>query len=1119
MIESIKLENTITGDVIFLDKMTTPDYVLDVVDWGVITSNHHSYKYVNQIGVYITGTTLETRDITISGWIIAENDMQMTRRKMLLNKMINPKEPIDLFYSSYKLQFVPDTSVKYSITFKENNEVMCKFKIDGMCPNPLFADDKETLISAANIVPMFHFPLAISSNVFDSYAEKIRVWLDGNYNFLFKYTRAELPNALNEDYLASGQFENGLASGDSSRYTPWQAGASETQTLLLRGILQVYKITKEQKWKDFALNMANQMMRVLFSVENLPGTFSGFYYLPHWLYIAKQDTRGDAWYKDKIVSFTNGVASFNSAYIARKIASVRALDATLVWDNPYSTINGTKYDIESYTTDGNKTFIINLVDKSFTGDAKVVYIDSGGPMIQKNTLMESWPFWRLLEDGEIDCAVDGLWWVLDCFDLLYEITEDERWLRSSTYMRETIPKVVDVNDFKDWFISNVGTDNPFSVNGSYWQSTRDGATIIRSTTTGAVNMHFPSGSGWSQYGNYNIDEEWKEDNYLEVVVASNSNGYVKLNIDPSGTYVPNDRYVAIVPFIASVNIQTINLHLTDFVYPDSLNWDIGYTNSGYAIYKDDGSTCIATNAKDGSHAKFDYGVSIYAQMVPGVPWGLTKCPVVKYSANNEVNLRLKDQDGWYWYFNLQPTSNPTLIAPLMQEFTTAGYQPNPGEPPTVFAGVIDEFAFVFSGTGSFSLYRMGTPRNPIVGTKISNVLFYYDSPSSLDYSLYRARFLPQDKVEYAPYIAPFTVNLINNHIQTWRGLPYTGYQAPYFWQEIGDLQGVNMNMEYLKDSQDAYEEKVGIRGPFASAYIWKRWDASDYGPIGSWYQDQWGGFQYRTLEGVARTLKSNPSLTKAVEIFTDFVNWLNDAWPTFSDAPPIVFEGNQLPRFGGEEPHCVALILRSAIYADQSGAISSLIVKPLIKKCLQYLERTYVSDMDSVVYGTWSNNPSEGVWNQFWNGEIIDTLAIAYKYVVIEERTNGVIFGYKQPSLIITVVNNGTIETGFRFVFKATGTVINPKIINVNTQEKFEINKELIGGEEVEINTSTGSKGVKGRFSGVESNYFKYRSFDSVWLTLKPGGNAFRYDADENIENLEVYVYYSSKYLEVQECY
>ena len=162
MVEGIKLQNVETRAVLMLDMVSTPDFILNSVDWGVVESTHHSFKYVNQIGVYVTGTSLETRSVTIQGWIIAENESLMTIRKTTLNRFFNPQQAVDLFYKNYVLRFLPNTSIRYSVTVAENNEVVCKFKVEGYCPDPLFAEQTESKITAASTQAMFHFPLVIS---------------------------------------------------------------------------------------------------------------------------------------------------------------------------------------------------------------------------------------------------------------------------------------------------------------------------------------------------------------------------------------------------------------------------------------------------------------------------------------------------------------------------------------------------------------------------------------------------------------------------------------------------------------------------------------------------------------------------------------------------------------------------------------------------------------------------------------------------------------------------------------------------------------------------------------------------------------------------------------------
>lgn len=162
MVENVTLRNMVTNAVLELDKVTTPYYILESATWGEIEGKHHEYKYVNQVGVHVTGTSLGTRPVTITGWVIADTEAQMDERKGMLNRFVNPQQIIELTYKKYHLKFLPDSSIKYSVTMAENNEVMCKFQIIGMAADPLFKDEQDDKVSAASTKAMFHFPLIMS---------------------------------------------------------------------------------------------------------------------------------------------------------------------------------------------------------------------------------------------------------------------------------------------------------------------------------------------------------------------------------------------------------------------------------------------------------------------------------------------------------------------------------------------------------------------------------------------------------------------------------------------------------------------------------------------------------------------------------------------------------------------------------------------------------------------------------------------------------------------------------------------------------------------------------------------------------------------------------------------
>ena len=165
MVERITLKKVKNSEELVLDMVSTPEYVLKSVDWGTIQSKHHYYKYVNQVGITVTGTSIETRPIFIEGWIVASSSYRMNVLKQKLNKFVNPQEAIDLYYEDYMIRFIPDESVKYATSREDNNDAFCKFTINGTCPNPMFTNAYESMYVFATTVPKFHFPLVMSESL------------------------------------------------------------------------------------------------------------------------------------------------------------------------------------------------------------------------------------------------------------------------------------------------------------------------------------------------------------------------------------------------------------------------------------------------------------------------------------------------------------------------------------------------------------------------------------------------------------------------------------------------------------------------------------------------------------------------------------------------------------------------------------------------------------------------------------------------------------------------------------------------------------------------------------------------------------------------------------------
>lgn len=156
----------------------------------------------------------------------------------------------------------------------------------------------------------------------------------------------------------------------------------------------------------------------------------------------------------------------------------------------------------------------------------------------------------------------------------------------------------------------------------------------------------------------------------------------------------------------------------------------------------------------------------------------------------------------------------------------------------------------------------------------------------------------------------------------------------------------------------------------------------------------------------------------------------------------------------------------------------------------------------------------------FWREEAESKEDIASWVASLEfeleiDEADGIEFGYREPSVIVDVYNDGDVATDMRIEFRATGTLTNPVILNVDTGEFIKINTTMIAGDAIEVNTKYGEKGATLTRGGSSTNYFRYVDVDSTFMQLEIGDNIFRYDAETGDDALEVTIYHSDKYLGV----
>lgn len=157
MIEEIKITSLSGRGTVIMRNGDYKGYWLGAVDWGQVQGQHQTYSYYNQIGQSIVATTILPRALSVTGWII-ENEDTLQSRCDFLNAFFSPVEDYTLEYKNRKIQFRPDNSIAYSREFMSNNRKIRKFLIQATCPYPLFMDLADTEATFNFSGKQFRFP-------------------------------------------------------------------------------------------------------------------------------------------------------------------------------------------------------------------------------------------------------------------------------------------------------------------------------------------------------------------------------------------------------------------------------------------------------------------------------------------------------------------------------------------------------------------------------------------------------------------------------------------------------------------------------------------------------------------------------------------------------------------------------------------------------------------------------------------------------------------------------------------------------------------------------------------------------------------------------------------------
>lgn len=156
----LKLTNLdMTKEIVFNNQA----YVLNEKDLGKADITLSTFQGNNQIGVQVTGRVMNTRDISIVGFVLADSEEQMLQRKRSLQKIASPFEDFYLVVGDYKIRVSANSSIEYSSNYYENNKFLSRFLLNGTCANPCFTKLNAITVPVAFWKEGFRFPLRMSA--------------------------------------------------------------------------------------------------------------------------------------------------------------------------------------------------------------------------------------------------------------------------------------------------------------------------------------------------------------------------------------------------------------------------------------------------------------------------------------------------------------------------------------------------------------------------------------------------------------------------------------------------------------------------------------------------------------------------------------------------------------------------------------------------------------------------------------------------------------------------------------------------------------------------------------------------------------------------------------------
>ena len=897
----------------------------------------------------------------------------------------------------------------------------------------------------------------------------IDLMLSSACTFVQNYTRNTVPFIATTDYELVNNFHpNILGRGG---YFPSAAFPTEAQTIAFRDAAKAALATGDIRWRTLAINFGNAMLSRFYPVP-IPSDWaeSNGIRIPHWLRFKNYRSvpfplKGaiatdplNYGYFDLVITFTNGIGQIpagspNFGDLLSNVYRVYPVADRLLWQNVYALpIGGFWWEIDywvSWNENGINTRyfsdtespggrqpvptnesvgIIKLKD-NYTGNAKIVYASRTGYVAAagESLFLEPYPMWRTLRVGEALGAIDIFPWADEGYQLLYQLTNDQKWLNARNCNDYTERIAANVINPSAWYKKD-DTPNPFAYAGSQFIPVPQSRPYTASRVTsgafkdylqvdiGTTAEPFPS----AEYQNFAVQIEAVTG--MTVTVEAGASVATELEIVLSLSQNPFDFSLYYVARLAvTPNIPTTRT----FGLSEFLLWDLLVTSwhpyiasdpiydygglGGQVLAKERIESIIDGVARNVWRVQLRRNAGFVGAgfVLLGVRARFPLKIFIQHSGSAELKITVGDTD---YFANIPQVGAWQLVEFQNSQFTSQLNNSNPSKDAAI-SGI--EIAPFGTGTSTTLIWYIGSPPKtiePPVQTYKASITTRVVDAHTLYIGDFFATGAPSEELAYGDSAVVFTANAESDgqggqFIAAWRGLKASGYQYPAYYVRTAQWRRLRGVLQFLLDAQEARKEKLGFYHTFESAFVTPYWDNIEYSETGelnvwvSQFSDPnyfWVGYSVRPLESVAESWyrlvtgeypgqppEDKDFLIRQCKTICDrYAFWLSSFYVRRRKySPPTVFYDFEEPSATYHEPHAAGYFLRFATYCNLAGGNAALYLR-LLKASYNYLQDSYVSS--GTMTGSWSGlqpNFTEGSFTGkeyfgFWHFEIVNALCL-----------------------------------------------------------------------------------------------------------------------------------------------